>query len=71
MLRKDGINCTLDVVGPYENDYESIIKEYESEGWLKAHGFQEDVRPFIKNCHCFVLPSWHEGMAIQSILFMV
>src|SRR5699024_10474642 len=22
-----------------------------------------DVRPFIQKCHCFVLPSYHEGMA--------
>ena len=21
------------------------------------------MRPFIEKCHCFVLPSWHEGMA--------
>ena len=27
------------------------------------HGYQKDVKPFIENCHCFVLPSYHEGMA--------
>ena len=67
MLRKDGFDCTLDVVGPYEENYESIIAKYEKEGWLKAHGYQEDVRPFIANCHCFVLPSWHEGMANTNL----
>ena len=67
MLRKDGINCSLDVVGGYEENYESIIRRFEKEGWLNYHGFQADVRPFIANCHCFVLPSWHEGMANTNL----
>ena len=25
--------------------------------------YKEDVKPFIKKCDCFVLPSYHEGMA--------
>ena len=67
MLRKDGVNCSLDVVGGFEENYEPIIKRFEKEGWLYYHGFQDDVRPFIKNCHCFVLPSWHEGMANTNL----
>ena len=31
------------------------------------HGYQKDVRPFIEKCHCFVLPSWHEGMANTNL----
>ena len=67
MLRKDGINCVLDVLGGYEENYKEIIEKYENEGWLFYHGFQKDVRPFIKNCYCFVLPSWHEGMANTNL----
>lgn len=67
MLRKEGINCSLDVVGGLEENYEPIIQRFEKEGWLRYHGYQEDVRPFIKNCHCFVLPSWHEGMANTNL----
>lgn len=67
MLRKNGMNCTLDVLGSYEENYESIIHKFESEGWLHYHGYQKDVRPFIRNCHCFVLPSWHEGMANTNL----
>ena len=37
------------------------------EGWLHYYGYQKDVRPFIENCHCFVLPSWHEGMANTNL----
>ncbi len=67
MLRKTGLNCTLDVLGGYEESYEDIINRFENEGWLHYHGYQEDVRPFIRNCHCFVLPSWHEGMANTNL----
>lgn len=66
-LRVDGIKCFLDVVGGYEENYAEKMKVYEKEGWLHYHGYQEDVRPFIRNCHCFVLPSWHEGMANTNL----
>lgn len=66
-LYSDGINCSLDILGGYEEDYKDIIQHYEKEGWLHYHGFQADVRPFIANCHCFVLPSWHEGMANTNL----
>lgn len=67
VLRKRGVNCSLDLLGGYEENYEPVIKRFENEGWLRYHGFQEDVRPFIANCHCFVLPSWHEGMANTNL----
>lgn len=62
-LRKDGISCELDILGGLEENYQDVIKKYELEGWLNYKGFQADVRPYIKRSHCFVLPSWHEGMA--------
>lgn len=66
-LRAEGIDCSLDVVGGYEEDYADKMKKYEEEGWLHYHGYQKDVRPFIQKCHCFVLPSWHEGMANTNL----
>lgn len=66
-LVADGVNCELDVLGGYEEDYKSKIQEYENEGWLHYHGYQKDVRPFIEKCNCFVLPSWHEGMANTNL----
>lgn len=67
LLREDGIDCVLDVVGGCEEDYTEKLKDYENEGWLNYHGYQKDVRPFIKNANCFVLPSWHEGMANTNL----
>ncbi len=66
-LISDGENCVLDMVGGYEEDYERVISKYETFGWLKYHGYQKDVRPFINAAHCFVLPSWHEGMANTNL----
>ena len=66
-LRADGVECSLDILGGFDEDYSALIEAYEQEGWLKYWGYQDDVRPFIANCHCFVLPSWHEGMANTNL----
>jgi galacturonosyltransferase len=66
-LCEEGMNCALDVLGGYEEDYEAVIRRYEEKGWLHYHGYQVDVRPFIEQAHCFVLPSYHEGMANTNL----
>ena len=66
-LWAEGHACTLDVLGTYEEDYAERITRYVEAGWLRYHGYQRDVRPFIRQAHCFVLPSWHEGMANTNL----
>ena len=67
-LHEEGHDCCLDVLGNYEEeDFQEIIRSKEEKGWLFYHGFQEDVRPFIEQAHCFVLPSYHEGMANTNL----
>ncbi len=66
-LVSEGFACTLDVLGGYEENYKDTIAKYEREGWLHYHGYQKDVRPYIAESHCFVLPSWHEGMANTNL----
>ena len=66
-LVEEGVDCSLDILGGYEEDYKAVIQKYEREGWLHYHGYQLDVRPFIAKTHCFVLPSWHEGMANTNL----
>ena len=66
-LRDEGYDCTLDVLGDFEEHYEDTIRRYEQAGWLRYHGYVTDVRPYIENTHCFVLPSWHEGMANTNL----
>ena len=66
-LVAEGKRCFLDVVGPFEEDYKDKLEQYEKDGWLKYPGYPSDVRPFIEKCSCFVLPSYHEGMANTNL----
>ena len=66
-LTAEGVDCTLDVLGYCEDDFKDRIDAYEKSGWLRFHGYQADVRLFINQAHCFVLPSWHEGMANTNL----
>lgn len=66
-LRKEGFSFSLDIVGNYVDDYKKIFDEYGKEIWFNYLGFQKDVRPYIIKSHCFVLPSWHEGMANTNL----
>lgn len=66
-LNQEGRTCRLDLVGFCEEDYREKLERGEKEGWIRNFGFQKDVRPFIEGADCFVLPSWHEGMANTNL----
>lgn len=62
-LHKEGYPVVLDILGYYEDDYQQILDDLTSQGIVNYYGYQKDVLPFIEKAHCFVLPSYHEGMA--------
>lgn len=62
-IKQQRSDVFFDVVGPLEDDYKSQLEELVQRCVIIYHGYQEDVKPFIEKCHCFVLPSYHEGMA--------
>lgn len=62
-LKSEGADIAVDVIGPFEDHYEIKVNELDKAGIIKYQGYQSDVKPFIRNAHCFVLPSYHEGMA--------
>lgn len=62
-LRKKYSNVFFDIVGPMEDDYKERIDELVQRGIVIYHDYQKNVKPYIEKCHCFVLPSYHEGMA--------
>lgn len=62
-IKTEHQNVFFDIVGPMEENYTEKVDELVKLGIIKYHGYQSDVRPFIEKCHCFVLPSYHEGMA--------
>ena len=38
------------------------IEKWQAEGSIDYLGSASDVRPYLKSCHIYVLPSYHEGM---------
>lgn len=47
------------VEGDYQNQLDALIKD----GYVNYLGTTSDVRPYLANIHCTVLPSYHEGMS--------
>lgn len=62
-IKKEYDNIYFDIVGPMEDNYKNQVNKLVDKKVINYYGYQEDVRPIIKKCHCFVLPSYHEGMA--------
>lgn len=40
----------------------SEVKKWHNDGNVNYLGYTDDVRPYIKKCDIYVLPSYHEGM---------
>ena len=51
------------IFGRCEEQYEALLRKHHDEGIVKWHGVVQDIRPFIRESNCTVLPSYHEGMA--------
>lgn len=62
-LKAEQADIAIDIVGPFEEHYEDAVNTLDKAGIIKYHGYQTDVKPFIRQAHCFILPSYHEGMA--------
>lgn len=54
------------LVGPEDPSPDGIpiaeVRQWVEEGIIQYHGSTDDVRPFLQDCHIYVLPSYHEGM---------
>lgn len=66
-IKREYDNVEFDVVGMYEDNYEETVNKLVDDGIINFYGYQQDVKPFIEKAHCFVLPSWHEGMANTNL----
>lgn len=63
-LKGKNIKAVFHIVGACEEDYVDKIKDYSERGLIVYHGLQKDVRPFIKDAHCLIHPSYYpEGMS--------
>ena len=52
------------VVGGIEEPHlKEIINQYEEEKIIVYHGFQREIKKYIKKSDCLINPSYHEGMS--------
>lgn len=58
-----GNRVVLELVGFFDDDYETQVNTLVADGIAVFHGFQTDPRPYYAAADCVVLPSYHEGMS--------
>nr|WP_303182759.1 sugar transferase [Lachnoclostridium phocaeense] len=63
ILRGEGENLKVDLVGFCEEDYKTELEKLNAQEYLSMHGEQMDIVPYLRAAHAVVLPSYHEGMA--------
>lgn len=62
-IKSEYHDVEFDIIGPEEDSYLNILSNLHENRTINYYGYQSDVKPFIERAHCFVLPSYHEGMA--------
>lgn len=65
-LKKEGINANFQLLGQIDEKHKrgipsKIIQEWIEKNQVEYLGTTEDVKPFIENSDCVVLPSYREG----------
>jgi galacturonosyltransferase len=62
-LKKNYKNVEFEIVGKYEDDYKTIIGEYEDKGIIQVVDYQKNIHPYYKSAWVVLMPSYHEGMS--------
>lgn len=65
-LKDDGVDAEFDIVGMGDEVIINEVNQYKE--YVNYHGFQLDVRPFIENAQCVVLPSFYGEGISNSLL---
>ena len=64
-IRKRHPDVQFHLIGGTDPNPDAIRSEelemWQEDGAIIYHGEQSDVRPFLANCHVYVLPSYREG----------
>ncbi|WP_049690263.1 glycosyltransferase family 4 protein [Anaerococcus jeddahensis] len=64
VIKENYPNVEFNLVGSYEEGYfKDIIKDYAGKGIINYLGVRNDVPDLIKDCHCVIHPSYHEGLS--------
>jgi len=60
-LKQNGDNSLFILLGAYDENYKSLIDDYERKGWLNYCGFTDNVHDYLKKSNAIIHPSYHEG----------
>lgn len=63
VTRKKYPHTRFHVCGFCEEEFAGRLKKLQAEGVIEYHGLVADIRQVLKDMHCAVLPSYHEGMS--------
>ncbi len=66
ILQERGMNAKFSLLGKLDEDHsrgisKEELQEWIDEGYINYLGSTDDVRPYIQNADCIVLPSYREG----------
>lgn len=56
-------NVEFQILGWIEGDYKERLEDLVKRDVVKYLGSTSDVRPYLANVHCTIMPSYHEGMS--------
>jgi len=67
IIKKKYDNVNFKILGPIDLNYKYSISPEKLKSWVQEKniiylGVAEDVRPYIKNAQCIILPSYREGL---------
>lgn len=64
-------SAKFQLLGPYDSSPDKIsaeeVTQWQRDGQIEYLGETDNVKPFIKACHIYTLPSYHEGLP-RSVL---
>lgn len=61
--KKYGERVEFQVLGSKKGDFEKEMDDLDRNGIVRYLGKTSDVRPYLKEAHCTIMPSYHEGMS--------
>lgn len=62
-IKKKYPNTEFQILGYVDGNYQVQLDELVSNDIINFLGGTSDVRPFLKDVHCTIMPSYHEGMS--------
>lgn len=63
LIKQEYPHTEFNLIGLMEENFKDKIAILSDKNIIKYHGFIADVKPYIINADCVVLPSYHEGMS--------